>query len=209
MANPNDPWLKTRVSLIRRLQDLEDQAGWQTFFDLYWKLIYGVARKSGLSDAEAQDVVQLTMTSVAKHMPRFEYDPKIGSFKAWLLTKARWCIIDLLRKRLPQAEPPPNTRQEAQRTDIIDGLVDPASQAMDALWEKEWMNNLLEAASINVKRRLDPQMYQIFDFYVNKEWPPAKVAEKFSVSIENVYVIKNRVTALLKKEVSRLEKSSM
>ena len=49
---------------------------------LNWKLIYGVARKAGLTDVEAQDVVQETMASVAKHMPTFKYDPVIGSFKA-------------------------------------------------------------------------------------------------------------------------------
>ena len=44
-----------------------------------------MAIKSGFSDAEAQDIVQDTIVSVAKKMRHFHYDPKIGSFKAWLL----------------------------------------------------------------------------------------------------------------------------
>ena len=43
-----------RVDLAR-LQDLTDQESWKDFFDTYWRLIYSVAIKSGLSDAEAQD----------------------------------------------------------------------------------------------------------------------------------------------------------
>jgi DNA-directed RNA polymerase specialized sigma24 family protein len=44
----------------------EDQASWRDFFNTYWKFIYGVAIKSGLSDSEAEDVVQETVLSVAK-----------------------------------------------------------------------------------------------------------------------------------------------
>jgi RNA polymerase sigma-70 factor (ECF subfamily) len=57
-----------------------------------------------------------------------------------------------------------------------------------------------------VKRRADPQKYQIFDFYVNKEWPAEKVAAKFGVSVDQVYMAKHRVTEMIKEEVKRLEK---
>jgi DNA-directed RNA polymerase specialized sigma24 family protein len=56
-----------------------------------------------------------------------------------------------------------------------------------------------------VKRRLDPQRYQIFDFYVNKEWPPEKVAKAFGISVDQVYLAKHRVTEMIKAEVKRLE----
>src|SRR5437868_1424080 len=103
LAMPEDDaeLIPTRASLIGRLKNWQDQASWQEFFDTYWKLIYGVARKSGLSDFEAQDVVQETMASVAKHMPLFKYNPAIGSFKCWLLNMTRWRVVDQLRKRGP------------------------------------------------------------------------------------------------------------
>jgi hypothetical protein len=56
-----------------------------------------------------------------------------------------------------------------------------------------------------VKRRLDPQRYQIFDFYVNKEWPPEKVAKAFGITVDQVYLAKHRVTEMIKAEVKRLE----
>src|SRR3989454_10415663 len=73
--------LQTRWSLIGRLKDMDDQQSWQEFFDAYWKLIYSVALKAGLSDAEAQEVVQETGISVAKKMPEFKADPAAGAFK--------------------------------------------------------------------------------------------------------------------------------
>lgn len=89
----------TRASLIGRLKDLGDQRGWQEFFDIYWRLIYSTALKAGLNDAEAQDVVQDTILTVAKAMPDFDYDPGRGSFKGWLRKTTHWRIHDHLRRR--------------------------------------------------------------------------------------------------------------
>ena len=72
---------------------------WKDFFDTHWKLIYGVAIKAGLNDAEAQEVVQETIIAAAKQMEGFKYDPKIGSFKGWLLHQTRFRIADKMRKR--------------------------------------------------------------------------------------------------------------
>jgi DNA-directed RNA polymerase specialized sigma24 family protein len=57
-----------------------------------------------------------------------------------------------------------------------------------------------------VKRKLDPQKYQIFDFYVNKGWPPEKIADLFQISVDQVYLAKHRITELIKTEIERREK---
>jgi RNA polymerase sigma-70 factor (ECF subfamily) len=139
-------------------------------------------------------------------MPKFEYDPAIGSFKAWLLIKTRWCIIDQLRKRGPLAANRSISHDTATGTSTAERIADPASHDLDAVWEAEWEKNLLDAAMDRVKRRLDPEKYQIFDFYVNKQWAPEKVAARFGISTDLVYVSKHRVIKLIKEEVERLEK---
>lgn len=206
MARQTDELLPTHASLIGRLKDLGDQSSWNEFFETYWKLIYGVARKSGMTDAEAQDVVQETMLSVAKHMPGFQYDPTVGSFKAWLLKMTRWRIIDQVRKRPPGVLH--HSPSDGTGTGTIEGLIDPESNVLDKLWDAEWEKNLLDAAMANVKRKLDPQKYQIYDFYVNKDWPPEKVAARFQISVDQVYLAKHRITELIKAEVARLEKKN-
>ena len=198
--------IPTRASLIHRLKNWQDNASWQEFFRIYWKLIYGVARKAGLTDVEAQDVVQETLISVAKHMPTFNYDPSIGSFKAWLLNMTRWRIIGQFRKRQPQAEHGPQGADSTRRTDAVEAVADPNAPDLGEVWEADWQANLLSVAMEDLKRRVDPQRFQIFDFYVNKEWPPEKVAERFGVSVDQVYQIKHRLTATLRDEVIRLEK---
>lgn len=204
MAQPPDELIPTRATLIQRLKNWQDQSSWEDFFDTYWKLIYGVAVKGGLTDAEAQDVVQETMISVAKHMPSFKYDPAIGSFKSWLLNMTRWRITDQFRKRR-RLTAHHSSIDDTAGTHTVDKVIDPTSQDLEALWDAEWEKNLLDAAIAKVKRRLDPQKYQIFDFYVNKEWAPEKVAETFGISIDQVYLAKHRTTELIKEEVKRLE----
>lgn len=206
MARQPDELIPTRATLIYRLKDWQDQSSWQEFFDTYWKLIYGVARKAGLSDAEAQDVVQETMVSVSKHMPTFNYDPALGSFKAWLLNMTRWRIIGQFRKRVPAAEARPASDSATTSADPLNNVADPAGQPLDAVWEAEWETHLLEAAINKVKRRVDPLKYQVFDLYVNKEWPPEKIAASFGITVDQVYVIKHRITETIKTEVKRLQK---
>jgi DNA-directed RNA polymerase specialized sigma24 family protein len=53
---------------------------------------------------------------------------------------------------------------------------------------------------------MDPQKYQVFDLYVNKGWTPDKVAQRFDIAVDQVYLAKHRITQLIKSEVERLEK---
>ena len=69
MAMPPDQYLPTRASLLERLKDLDDQASWMEFYQTYHELIYSVARRAGLAEQEAEEVVQNTLISVARKMP--------------------------------------------------------------------------------------------------------------------------------------------
>ena len=102
-----DDSLLTRRTLLSRLRNLDDQESWRTFFDLYWRLLYNVARRSGLDDADAQEIVQDTVVAVARKMPGFRYDPARGTFRQWLLRITRRRIVDHLRRvyrQLPKAD---------------------------------------------------------------------------------------------------------
>ncbi len=201
----NSGLIATRRSLVDRLANWDDQRRWQEFFDTYWKLIYSAARKSGLADAEAQEVVQETVITVAKNIDRLQYDPAIGSFKGWLLQITRWRIADQFRKREPEGVKRSHL-QDDSLTATIDRVPDSRIVDLDAVWETEWKDNLLEAAIARVKRKIDPKQFQIFDCYVRKEWPAQKVSERLRVSVGQVYLARHRVAALLKKEIKTLEK---
>lgn len=198
--------IPTRATLLYRLRDLADQSSWNDFFSIYWELIYGRARRHNLSEAECQDVVQETMISVAKKMPNFRYDPEIGSFKGWLLHLTSWKIVEQVRKRGRLVTQFQTEGETPTSVDLIDTFPDPAAQIADEVWDRDWEVALLKAAVDNVKRKLDPARYQIFDCYVNKEWDAETVAKTFQIPVSQVYMARHRIIESIKKEVKRLEK---
>ena len=200
-------FIPTRRSLLTRLKQWDDQESWQDFFNTYWRLIYSVARRAGLRDSEAQDVVQETVAAVARHMPNFKYDPQTGSFKSWLLLITRRRILDHLRKEYRRVKVDEPTPRDGQRTATLERIPDPAGGVLDQIWDEEWKRQLFDGALQRVKRQVEPKHFQIFDCYVLKEWPVKEVAKTFAISASQVYLIKHRIAALIAKEVRKLEAS--
>jgi RNA polymerase sigma factor (sigma-70 family) len=201
-------FLATRQSLVERLADWNDRKRWQQFFDSYWKLIHHAARQAGLTESEAQEVVQETLITVAQKIDRLKYDPALGSFKGWLLNITRWRIADQFRKRKKAgAQDAPPRRREPNETATIERIADPAGFDLDAAWDEEWRANLLQAATARVKKKVSAKQYQIFDCYVLKQWPVQKVARELRVSVAQVYLAKHRLGALLKKELVKVERA--
>lgn len=196
--------IHTRASLIGRIKNPESQTAWQEFYDIYGKLIYWAALKAGLTEDEAQEVVQETLITVVKKIKDFQYDRARGSFKSWLLHTTHWRIQDQFRKRKPAAHHSDPHPEDPQRTATIARVPDP-SLDLDRHWEEQWQKNLVETALQRIKSQVNPKHWQIFDSHVNKAWPVAKVASTFKITEEQVYVIKSRVGGLLKKEVRSLE----
>src|SRR6266568_7185499 len=159
---PFDP-IPTRHSLLNRLKDWGDQTSWQDFFDTYWRLIYNVAVKAGLSDTEAQEVVQETLIAVAKKISEFKADPAHGSFSAWLMHTTRWRIADQFRKRVGkvsrltgagnEGETPALYSDDTDRTSTVNRIPDPAGVALDGIWNDEWEKNVRTLALEEVKKR--------------------------------------------------------
>ena len=196
--------IPTRQSLLTRLKDWNDQEGWRVFFDTYWKLIYNTAIKAGLSDAEAQDVVQDTVISVLKNMPGFRYDAEKGSFKSWLLRLTSWRIADQLRKRQRDIAHDNRHSRSSTSTDTVERVPDPALR-LEESWDEEWENNLMSAAIERVKKKVDGAQYQLFDLYVVKKWPVTQIVRTLRVNPGKVYLAKHRIAALIKKELTYLQ----
>ena len=196
--------LPTRQSLLSRLGDWGDETSWQEFFDTYWRLIYSVARRAGLSDAEAHDVVQETVLSVAKSIGRFRYDPKRGSFKGWLLQLTGWRIHNQLRRRSPEcvvAEV--DFPEQSDASGEGPGLA--VAPELEQVWDQEWEDQLLLAALERVRARVNPKHFQIFDFYVLQHRGVSEICEFLEVSRTEVYLAKHRIGRIVRQERARLQ----
>jgi RNA polymerase sigma-70 factor (ECF subfamily) len=198
-------YAKTRKSLIARLDNWEDQKTWDEFYQTYWRLIYSVAIRAGLRPEEAFDCVQETILSIAKQSKKKLYDPEQGSFKTWLMNMTRWRINDQFRKRKKDTAMTGGEWDDDRKTAVIDRVEDPNGDVLSRLWDVEWKKNIADAALARVKAQVSPKQYQIFDFYVIRQWDAQKVQQKLNVSMAQVYLAKHRVGAVLKKELAKLE----
>lgn len=195
----------TRQSLLARLKNWDDHESWREFFDTYWRLIYNVALKSGLNEAEAEDVVQETVLSVAKKMKAFQYDPALGSFKGWLLQLTGWRIANQFKKR-GWHRAGPARGDDGSGMNPWDQIPDPNGQRdLEQVWEEEWQENLLQTAVNRVRRQVNPQHFQIFDLCVAQQRSAAEVARFLGVSIGQVYLARHRVGRQIKKQVRYLQ----
>ncbi len=204
MKGQTGEFIPTRYSLLSRLQDWDDQESWKDFFDTYWRLIYSFALKAGLTDAEAQDVVQETVMCVARDIDKFKRDRQLGSFKGWLRNLTRWRIADQLRKRSPNAVEPQAPSNGGSSVLEPGEMPEPVSSELEKIWEAEWQSNLMEAALERLKRRVKEESYQIFDLNVVRQWPASRVAKTLEISVAQVYLTRHRLLALLRKEVRML-----
>ena len=207
MKNDPDELLPTRWTLIEKLKNWDDQESWRQFFDTYWKLIYGVAIKSGLTHPEAQDAVQETVMSVCKNMQNFKADPAYGSFKAWLLNLTRWRITDQVRKRRrgEKAKEESSSNGDTTSTAEVERVPDPAGNALEAIWNDEWEKHIVDAALEKVKQESSSKHYQIFYLQAIKQVPAPKVAETLNVKVDQVYLIKHRLSKVFEEALRELE----
>jgi RNA polymerase sigma-70 factor (ECF subfamily) len=205
-----DSYLPTRQSLLVRLKDWQDHEGWREFFDSYWRLIYNVARKSGLEDAAAQDVVQNTFIYLTRKMPNFHYEPARGSFKSWLRVVTRSRIGAYRRTASAQEgfrrEPLPSALDDGP--DPLEQWPDPHGDALDELWQREWEENLLQTAMRRLRSKVSAQQLLIFRLGAFGELPMAQVAKKLGVNQAQIYLARHRVGKLLKAEVQRLRRET-
>jgi RNA polymerase sigma-70 factor (ECF subfamily) len=215
MATDEASSIQTHPSLLNRLKTGDDTESWQEFYRIYGKLVRDFSIKAGLSDTEADEVVQETAIAMARHLPEYRYDPKVCRFKTWLLNQASWRIKDQLKKRKKEAGwahgqsteagQSPGSLDDTSRTATINRVPDPGAADFDALFEAEYRKNLFAAALERVKVDFHLKQFQIFDLVVLKEWPAADVARSLGVTLANVYVTRHRISAAIKKATRRLE----
>jgi RNA polymerase sigma factor (sigma-70 family) len=206
MRNTGDSSVPTRPSFVGRLKSPDDNTTWQQFFDRYWKLIYEVAVRSGLTESEAKDVVQETVVTVAKKIGSFEYNREQGSFKGWLLTITRCRIVDEFRKRPRfQTTSIHNPAADSAATSTIDRIPDEGTNDLVALWDEEWRKNLMDVAVERVKRQVKARHFQVFELSVLRNWSAHQIARALNLNLGQVYLTKHRLVKLVRNEVKNIE----
>jgi len=190
----------TRASLLVRLRDGGDAEAWREFVHLYAPVIYGFARKRGLQDADAADLMQDVLRSVSSAVHRLEYDPLRGTFRGWLFTVTRNKVFNFLdsRSRRVQASGDSRMQQRLEQHAGGDGN-------LSADWEADYQRAMAAQAMDRVKGEFQAATWEAFLLTAVEGRTPAQVAPRVGLSVGAIYVAKNRVIARLRQEIERMQ----
>ena len=196
------PLLETRSSLINRLKATINGESWEVFFNTYWELIFSVARRAGLSEADSQDIVQETILKVHKSLDRFQYNRERGSFKGWLRTITRSRLTEHFKKQQRQ----PQTQQPREdEDDPLANLADPQGPELERIWNEEWSRSLIQRSLAFLKQQVSLKQYQIFKCHCIDEWTVKEVCDALNVNAAQVYMAKQRVGKIFAAKLERLK----
>jgi RNA polymerase sigma factor (sigma-70 family) len=190
----------TRASLLVRLRDGGDAGAWREFVHLYAPIIYGFARKRGLQDADAADLMQEVLRSVSLAAKRLEYDPARGSFRGWLFTITRNKVFNFLESRSRRVLGSGDSRVQKRLEEQVD-----SDGALSAEWETNYQRSMAAQAMERVKGEFQAATWDSFIQTAVEGRTPAQVASRVGLSVGAVYVAKSRVIARLRQEIERMQ----
>jgi RNA polymerase sigma-70 factor (ECF subfamily) len=187
----------TRLSLLARIRDLHDAQAWAEFVDIYAPLVYALARRCGLQDADAADLTQEVLRKVLRAAPQFAYDPQRGSFRAWLFTVAR--------NELRRASEGRDCERGSGSTEVQRLLEEQPAPQEAAQWEREYQERLFAWATEKVRPDFRPATWQAFWRTAVQGQDARAVAADLGMSVGAVYIARSRVLARLREQVRGVE----
>jgi RNA polymerase sigma factor (sigma-70 family) len=190
----------TRHTLLIRLQQAEDQQAWREFLEIYEPVVYRLARHRGLQHADALDVTQDVLASVATAIDRWDPDPAQGRFRGWLFTIARNLIVDALvvKSHRPRGSGQTTIQQLLEQQ--------PAVEEQEAsVCEWEYQRATFQWAAEQIRGEFQEKTWQAFwQTGVGNE-PIPDTAARLGLSVGAVYAARSRVLARLRKKIEQLE----
>ena len=188
---------ETSYSLIERIHDVADEASWVEFLGIYQPVVYRMARRRGLQDADAQDVIQQVFASIARSIDGWKAGKDRPPFRAWLTTVSRNAITNALARK-------PWDRG-AGSTSVVNRLnAQPDPEVMTAEIVKEARREIVYGATEQIRHEFSEQTWNIFWKTSIEGVPVAEVASSTGRSVGAIYVTRHRVLTRLKEKVAEV-----
>jgi RNA polymerase sigma factor (sigma-70 family) len=188
----------TRASLLFRLHDARDEAAWSEFMAIYAPFVKQLARRRGLQDADADDLVQEVFRAVADAIERRVYEPGRGSFRGWLFRIARNLVVNFLIRQ----ERHPRGSGDSGINGLLEAVPSPAESA---LFEAEYKRQLLYWAAEQVREEFSALTWKAFWQAAVEGRSAGEVAATLGTTVGTIYHCKSRVMARLRKKIEGLD----
>jgi RNA polymerase sigma-70 factor (ECF subfamily) len=189
----------TRVSLLMALSsDPGDQSAWSAFVDRYGPQIHAWCLRWRLQEADAQDVTQMVLVKLVRHLPDFAYDPS-RSFRGWLRTLTAHSWSDFLGDQVRGVRGSADAGV-AEMLNTMQARVDLVRHLEEAFDQE-----LLELAKEEVRRRVEPHTWEAFRLTAIEGVAAAEAASRLGIRVATVYRARHVVQTMLRESLAALE----
>lgn len=192
----------TRASLILRLQDTRDMVAWDEFAAIYSPTIYRVAIARGFQPADAENLVQEVLASVARSISKWLNRKDRGGFRRWLMHIARNESIDMLTRRATRSLGRDGETGEQFLASI------PAPAELSGTIDLEYQRSIFQWAADQVRRTVEEVTWKAFWMTSVEGLFVEQVAAELAIQPGQVYCSRSRVMAKIKKLVQQYEAES-
>lgn len=197
--------IETNETLLVRVKSMHAHEAWQEFYRSYWSAIIRYARKLGLSEHQAEEVLQETMVALMRQLPNFDYDRRKGRFRNYLLTIVHRKSLAAIRRAKGVPDVSLDSEDPWGGKTLHEVLPAAAARADEHAAEERWREAIMEDALARMAKEpaLAETTWPVFRAYVVENRPVAEVAEEFGLKENAVYQIKNRLLRRLRADVAR------
>jgi RNA polymerase sigma-70 factor (ECF subfamily) len=185
------------------MQSPANREAWEQFAQIYRPVIYRIARGRGLQDADAQDLAQKVLMSVASSIGDWEKTNPSVRFRHWLRRVTRNSIINALTRR-PCDRAAGGTSAQEQIAQQADSDV-----TSEAHIEREYRRELYLRAARIVSGDFEPKTWQAFERTVVDNQSIEQVAAELDLTVGSVYAARSRVMRRLRNVVQELDRQEL
>ncbi|MGY8771427.1 MAG: sigma-70 family RNA polymerase sigma factor [Pirellulales bacterium] len=190
---------ETRNSLLVQVKDPLNREAWEQFAQIYRPVIYRLARQRGMQDADAQDLSQQVLMSVAAAIGRWENSDESVRFRHWLRRVVKNAILNALSRKPQDLAVGGSSVRE-----LLEEHPD-ADPETEQQIELEYRRELYLRAAEIVQTDVAPDTWKAFEMTVLQALPIQEVATQLSKSVGTIYASRSRIMRRLRDEAERLE----
>jgi RNA polymerase sigma factor (sigma-70 family) len=193
---------ETRHSLLIRVRDPADHAAWREFVEIYRPVILRLAQHKGVQPADAEDIAQEVLVTVAKAVEQWEHDPQRAKFRTWLHRVANNAVLDALTRKKPDCGSGDSALQA-----VLDRRETKSGPDSDLL-RLEYRREVFRWAARQVRPEFRPETWDAFWLTAVERRSVEAVAEELAKDPGAIYAARSRVMRRIREKVSEYEEEA-
>jgi RNA polymerase sigma factor (sigma-70 family) len=192
--------LNTRLTLIARIKDQQDERSWEDFAHYYKNYLTAVIVNMGVNRSECDDITQHVLLTVWQEIPSFDYQSDRGKFRSWL-ARIAWNYV---RKFFRNSHRLTKAVEDGHLPKLERYLKDSQEAEIEGVFQTEWEVYIAKLAWGNIAAGLNEKVRSLFEQYMN-DIDEKTIAANLEIPLASLRVYKGRVKVKLCHEIKRLE----